>query len=190
MIKNSEHLTDHGLRQIVSIKSSINWGLSENLVSAFPTALPVDKTKINPNIADLSSHWLAGFTSGEGSFIVTIFKSKTIIGYAVRLTFQLTQHTRDEQLLLSIVPYLDCGKVYRDKEAYIFKVTKLSDIHGTIIPFFQKYPVLGVKSKDFADWCLIANMMEQGKHLTEEGLKQIRSIKIGMNKGRDSKSLI
>ena len=30
--------------------------------------------------------------------------------------------------------------------------------------------------------------MKQGKHLTEEGLKQIRSIKFGMNKGRDFKS--
>jgi len=188
MIKNSEHLTDEGLTKIVSIKSSINWGLSENLVSAFPAVLPVERTGITPNIACISPYWLAGFTSGEGSFVVTIFKSKTVVGYAVRLTFQLTQHTRDEQLLLNIVEYLGCGKVYRDKEAYILKITKLSEIHDTIIPFFLKYLILGVKSKDFNDWCLIADLMKQGKHLTEEGLKQIRSIKSGMNKGRDLKS--
>jgi hypothetical protein len=30
--------------------------------------------------------------------------------------------------------------------------------------------------------------MKEGKHLTVEGLEQIRSIKAGMNKGRDSSS--
>ncbi len=188
MIQNSEHLTNEGLTKIVSIKSSINWGLSENLFLAFPAVIPIERTGISPNIACISPYWLAGFTSGEGSFVVTIFKSKTVIGYAVRLTFQLTQHTRDEQLLLNIVEYLGCGKVYRDKEAYILKITKLSEIHDTIIPFFLKYLIHGVKSKDFNDWCLIADLMKQGKHLTEEGLKQIRSIKLGMNKGRDLKS--
>lgn len=185
MIKNSEHLTDEGITKIVSIKSSLNWGLSENLVSAFPAIVPYEKAGITPNISSIFPYWLAGFTSGEGSFIVTIFKSKTVIGYAVRLTFQLTQHTRDEQLLLNVVNYLGCGKLYRDKEAYILKITKLSEIHDKIIPFFIKYPILGVKSEDFHDWCLIADLMKQGKHLTEQGLKQIRSIKSRMNKGRD-----
>lgn len=188
MIKNSEHLTDQGITKIVSIKSSLNWGLPENLVSAFPTVVPFERTGIIPNISFIFPYWLAGFTSGEGCFLVTIFKSKTVVGYAVRLTFQLTQHTRDEQLLLNVVNYLGCGKVYRDKEAYIFKITKLSEIHDTIIPFFFKYPVLGVKSEDFHDWCLIADLMKQGEHLTEGGLKQIRSIKLRMNKGRDLKS--
>lgn len=136
MVKNSEHLTNEGIIKIVSIKSSLNRGLSENLVSTFPTVLPIERTGITPDIACIFPYWLAGFTSGEGSFVVTIFKYKTVIGYAVRLTFQLTQHTRDEQLLLNIVEYLGCGKVYRDKETYIFKITKLSEIHDSIIPFF------------------------------------------------------
>jgi hypothetical protein len=48
----------------------------------------------------------------------------------------------------------------------------------------QKYPIIGVKSKDFADFCLIAELMKNKKHLTTEGLNQIRQIKAGMNKGR------
>jgi len=67
----------------------------------------------------------------------------------VRLTFQLTQHSRDEQLLINVIEYLGCGKIYQDKEAHIFKVTKLLDINEKIIPFFD--PVLGVKYKDFID---------------------------------------
>lgn len=53
-----------------------------------------------------------------------------------------------------------------------------------IIPFFEKYPILGEKSRDFKDFCKVAEQMKQKKHLTKEGLDQIREIKEGMNTGR------
>ena len=52
-------------------------------------------------------------------------------------------------------------------------VRKLSDINDKIIPFFQKYPIIGIKSKDFYDFCKVAEMLKDKKHLTMEGLKQI-----------------
>ena len=59
------------------------------------------------------------------------------------------------------------------------------DNYEKIIPFFNKYPIIGVKSKDFEDWCLVANLMLDGKHLTSEGIEEIRKIKTGMNTKRD-----
>lgn len=136
------------------IKISLDGGLPEDLASAFPAVVPAAKAQIEglSSIFD-SLFWLAGFASAEGSFIVSVFKSKTVLGYAVRLTFQLTQHSRDELLLTRIAEYIGCGKIYKDKEAYIFKVTKLSDINDRIIPLFLNHPILGVKSKDFSDLC-------------------------------------
>lgn len=61
---------------------------------------------------------------------------------------------------------------------------KLLDINEIIIPLFKNYPIMGVKHKDFLDFCLVAELMKQGKHLTGEGLEKIRSLKAGMNKGR------
>ena len=43
----------------------------------------------------------------------------------------------------------------------------------------------GVKYEDFKDFCLVAEMMKENKHLTSEGLEQIRKIKVGMNRGRN-----
>ena len=63
-------------------------------------------------------------------------------------------------------------------------IVKYSDITNLIIPFFKKYPVLGIKQNDFSDWCKIAKLMNDGSHLTIEGLNLIRTIKNGMNKGR------
>ena len=96
----------------------------------------------------------------------------------------------------SFITYFNCGRISKRGEAIDFSVSKLSDITDKIIPFFpscktfkglagrKKYPILGVKAEDFHDWCKVAEMMKQKKHLTAEGLEQIRNIKAGMNHGR------
>jgi hypothetical protein len=55
-----------------------------------------------------------------------------------------------------------------------------------IIPFFKEHPILGEKSKDFKDWCRVADLMSEGKHLTLEGVEEIQNIKGGMNTKRDN----
>ena len=55
-----------------------------------------------------------------------------------------------------------------------------------ILPFFKRYPIIGVKALDFADWCKVAELMKEKKHLTKEGLEEIYKIKVGMNKGRQT----
>ena len=99
--------------------------------------------------------------------------------------FQLTQHSRDEQLLVSLVNFLGCGSVSKDRDAFNFKVTNFWDIENKIIPLFNKYPILGIKSKDFKDFCLVVELMKDKAHLTKEGLEQIRQIKADTNKKRE-----
>ena len=96
-------------------------------------------------------HWLAGFVSAEGCFSVSIKRSKVSIGFQVFLRFIITQHARDEQIMRSLVKYLDCGNIYKNGNAFDFRVTKTDDIVNKIIPFFKEYPILGVKAFDFAD---------------------------------------
>ena len=184
LIEKKEHLTVEGLKKIMALKAKSNFGLSEKLVSAFPDVVPVErplvksKTIIDPN-------WLAGFTAAEGCFMISIFKSKTLsTGFQVKLIFQLTQDSRDEQLLMSFINYFNCGQVYSARTWCNFKVTKLEDIIKKIIPFFKKYQIHGTKVKDFEDWCKAAELIKDNKHLIKEGLEQIRKIKEGMNKGR------
>ena len=85
----------------------------------------------------------------------------------------------------SLIELLNCGYVYSYREAAIeFIASKFSDLTDKVIPFFVKYPILGVKSKDFADFCKVAELMQNKDHLTASGLDQIRQIKAGMNTGR------
>lgn len=148
-----EHLTLKGLHQIVSIKASLNKGLSESLKEAFPNCSPVAKPSLLfTEIKD--PNWLSGFVNGDGSFFVTISKSKThISGYALKMVFNIGQHSRDYELLSSFTKYLNCGFVTRDSKLpnCTFFVTKFKDVIDIVVPFFDKYPLLGSKNQDFKD---------------------------------------
>ena len=86
----------------------------------------------------------------------------------------------------SLVAFLNCGIYYDDyvKGRVDFIVLNFSDIKLKIIPFFMKYPIWGVKTLDFADFCRLAEIIETKNHLTQTGLDEIKLIKAGMNRGR------
>jgi hypothetical protein len=177
-----------GIYKIMGIKASLNTGLSDKLKNSFPASLinPVYRPLIDFE-GDFHPNWLTGFTDGEGCFYVNTKKAKTLTGYQIIMTFLITQHVRDERLLTKIIDYLECGsieKVLTRPAAVTFVVYKFTNIKDKIIPFFCKYPLQGVKSLDFNDFCKIANMMMTKEHLTLEGVKKIKSLKSGMNSSR------
>ena len=139
------------------LKAYINRGLSKELKLAFP-----EKNQVSPSsilISDslskfsIDPYWLAGFSSGEGCFMITITQSNTCsLGFQVYLDFQLTQHSIDEQLIKNLIIYFECGQLKFTKtrpNIVDYKVTKLKDITEKIIPFFKKYEIVGVKALDF-----------------------------------------
>ena len=128
-----------------------------------------------------------GTASGEGCFFIDIYKSSTSrLREAVKLKFKISQHVlrRDGLLIKSLVTYLGCGNYYFHAGAGDLVVQKYSDIEEKIIPFFNKYPILGVKQKDFLDFKQVVELMKSNAHKTPEGLDKIREIKSGMNRGR------
>jgi len=176
-----------GIQDIIGLKAAINWGLSDKLKSEFLDVIPAERPTINSETIP-DPNWLAGFVDGEGCFYVNTKKAKKYLtGYQVILTFSITQHVRDELLLSKLIDYLNCGRIEKVSTRPIevrFVIYKFSDIRDKIIPFFQNYPLHGIKSKDFRDFCEIAKLMENKSHLTLDGLKKIKSLKSGMNRGR------
>lgn len=186
LVELKEHLTTEGLNKLLSIKAAMNWGqLSDDLKAAFPNITPVDR----PDVLDhkiKDPKWLAGFSSGEGSFMVLIRKSSSHkTGFQVELIFKLTQHLRDEKLISSLVEYLDCGNIHIYKETVNWRVSKFRYITDKVIPFFDNHPIQGVKYKDFVDFCKVVALMKNKAHLTQDGLDKINKIKSGMNIKRE-----
>ena len=60
-----------------------------------------------------------------------------------------------------------------------------NDIVKKIIPFFNKNPILGVKSLDFADFKVVSELVNNKEHLTESGLKKIINIVDHMSLSRN-----
>nr|QJT58172.1 LAGLIDADG endonuclease [Fusarium asiaticum]QJT58227.1 LAGLIDADG endonuclease [Fusarium asiaticum]QJT58282.1 LAGLIDADG endonuclease [Fusarium asiaticum]QJT58337.1 LAGLIDADG endonuclease [Fusarium asiaticum]QJT58392.1 LAGLIDADG endonuclease [Fusarium asiaticum] len=79
------------------------------------------------------TQWVAGFTSGDGCFKVSIRESKLHKrGSRVVLLFVVTQHIRDELLLKSLVDFFGC--VGEASKLILIKIILSSDVnHSKII---------------------------------------------------------
>lgn len=191
LVNNKAHLTVQGLSEIVNIKASMNLGLSDMLKSEFDGHIPVEKPLIDNNNIIIDPNWISGFVSAEGNFDVRIPSTNSKLGYRVQLRFRISQHNRDFKLMEKIVEYFGCkqGKIYKygGKSAVSLTIVDFADITNIIVPFFNKYPILGIKLYDYLDWCKIHNLMINRLHFTVQGIDSIRNIKSGMNTGRSFK---
>jgi len=183
LMKEKKHLTIEGLREIVSIRASINLGLPKNLQEAFPGVIPKERP-VAPMVKSIKPYWLAGFSEGESCFFIDINKSShTKAGFQTQLKFLISQHGRG--LLNCIVNYLGCGKCYiKSRGTGEYVVVNFSDIVQKIIPFFEKYSFKGIKLYNYTDFTKAANLILNKEHLKPEGVEQILNIKNSMNRNR------
>lgn len=114
-----------------------------------------------------------------------------VLGSRVQLRFAIGLNIREKELILGLVNFfhlndkIDSNKyIYETENAVNFQITNFTDIINIIIPFFERYSIQGLKSLDFVDFKLVANMILDKKHLNPEGLDKILQIKAGMNKSR------
>lgn len=211
IIKQGEHLTEGGLSEIISLKSTLNLGIPDNLKNAFPNI----KAKNRPEyffkgIPD--PFWISGFTSGDGSFHIVHERKNSrtgIEGSATRrifTRFSIHLHIRELEVLKgianffqlypSIKPLSLCAdnkevvegnekKVIISSQSANLQIAKTSDILNKIIPFFNEYPILGMKSLDFEDFKKVSTIIKTKDSLTNVSgatlVNEILKIKSGMN---------
>lgn len=79
---------------------------------------------------------------------------------------------------------MECGNVYKESDSVQYLVSRYSDVAGKLIPFFDKYKIIGVKYQDYQDFRKVVELMKSKDHLRIEGLEEIKKIIQSMNKGR------
>ncbi len=133
---------------------------------------------------ELESQWIVGFVDGEGCFHVAINKHVEMsAGYQVLPEFTVVQHKRDIQVLYALKAYFGCGVVrtnHGDRMAY--RVQGLVHLMERIVPFFEKHSLKTKKRIDFLKFRRVLLMMQNGDHLTAEGIEGIRKLKEQMNR--------
>lgn len=197
LMKNKEHYgaarsaaAMKGLMKIISIKASMNNGLSDEMELNFPDVKPISRHLVtNINIVD--HNWISGLASGDGCFHISIRNSTTTnTGKSIILKFHIVQHSRDIELMKILISTLKCGRIELNlkQSAVYFVVTNFKDIFEIIIPLFDKYPLKGIKALDYYDFKKVAYLMYNKEHLTQQGLAKIQSIKSNMNFLRSKKA--
>ena len=199
IINRGEHLIEKGLSEIITLKSGMNLGLPDYLKFSFPNL--IEKERPNYSFKGIPHpFWISGFTSGDGSFHIGVDNYNK--NPRVFPRFGIHLHIRELEVLKGIYTYLYSNNWVENKTIEVkesdkkkkisileksvnFQITKFSDITNKIIPFFNQYPILGVKSLDFIDFKKVCNIIKTKEHLISLSVfNNILEIKSGMNQNR------
>ncbi len=139
----------------------------------------------------LEAQWIVGFVDGEGCFHIGINKNDTMtLGYQLLPEFTVVQHEKDVKALHALKTYFGCGVVRvnrKDKTSVrmAYRVRNVKHLLDIISPFFLEHQLKTQKHVEFRKFRKVLLMMEQGKHLTEQGLEEIRGIVSQMNRKKN-----
>ena len=78
---------------------------------------------------------------------------------------------------------LGCGSLRRaGNGGWYWEVNRLSDLAKTVVPFFDRFPLVGWKRQDFECWKSAIALLEQGK-LSDEDYVAVLALRERMNRG-------
>jgi hypothetical protein len=157
---NGKFLTENKINQLLNNKYDLKFNI---------TILP-------PTNFDLSSnHWLAGFTDTDGSFVVTLANSKTLVtDLSLRLEFKIKQKTND---LLELIKKTLDGNIYylESEQLFYYNSTNLKSAK-LIVDYFDNFHLNSSKYISYLKWRNVYRIIQRKEHLTIRGLEKIRKI--------------
>jgi len=150
-------------------------------------ALKVHSLFISPGEQSPKTHpdYVTGFSDAESCFFIRFTSSKTRVGWAVNPVFCIELHIKDLVLIKAIQNYFGVGTllINKKKNTVVFSVQSVKDIVKSVIPHFDKYPLITQKRADFLLWKMAVEVIANKEHLTLEGLRKIVAIRASINKG-------
>ena len=139
-----------------------------------------------PKDVENLKYYLAGFVDGEGCFSVTICKNKyTALRWKMDPLFQVYQHKDNSRILYIFKDVFNCGYVSKkggNPSCYVYCVDRISDILDCVIPFFDRYQLVGEKYNNFLLFKQIVNGISLKEHLTKEGFVRLAKKAFRMNR--------
>jgi LAGLIDADG endonuclease len=111
--------------------------------------------------------WLSGFVCGEGCFTGYLsLDKKSLWGIQPGLDFNITQSTNDKMLLEGINLFFNNkGDVYnKSNNVSVIAFRNVKVLKEKIIPFFSKYPLIGMKSYELERWIKLVDIYYYKRH--------------------------
>ena len=140
-----------------------------------------------PKESENLNYYIAGFVDGEGCFSISICHQKnSVLGWKMDPFFQVYQHRDNSKILYIIKDVLGCGYISEkggNPVCFVYCADKIRDILTTVIPFFERYPLIGEKYNNFLLFKHIVAEISQKKHLTSKGFIELAKKAFQMNRG-------
>jgi LAGLIDADG DNA endonuclease family protein len=157
------------------------------IVYVLPDVYDSDNVSGADNQQERLDSYIAGYVDGEGSFSVSVQRNPTCrVGFQLIPEFHVSQNGDRAQVLELIQERLGCGRIRpnstRDR-ALVLVVRKREDLLESVIPFFERNPMLSAKHADFVKFARIVRELAQGNHRTDVGFRRLLDVAISMNGG-------
>jgi hypothetical protein len=166
----------------IGVTSSANsfqwfWYIYNTFATTFMNNNNLKNNNLNPYFA-------TGFFDGEGYFNISVSRStKMKTGWIVYLQFGVVLHKKDRLLLESIKTFLgNVGNITEGNQKVQYRVSSIKDLE-VIIEHFDNFPLITQKWADYQLFKSAFELVKCKKHLTQEGLEKIVSIKASFNWG-------
>jgi hypothetical protein len=126
--------------------------------------------------------FLSGFALGEGSFmLVCRLRAQQAGRFRISAAFNVSQQDRVPLELFRET--LGCGTLRQaGNGGWYWEVNRLSDLTGRIVPFFDRFPIVGVKAQDYRLWRSAVRLLAAGR-LSDQDYRQVLALRERMNRG-------
>jgi LAGLIDADG endonuclease len=126
--------------------------------------------------------FLSGFALGEGSFmLVCRSRGERARRFRISAAFNVSQHDRVPLDLFRET--LGRGRLREaGNGGWYWEVNRLSDLSDRIVPFFDRFPIVGTKAQDYRLWKSAVYVLSAGS-LSDQDYRQVLALRERMNRG-------
>jgi hypothetical protein len=127
-------------------------------------------------------NFLSGFALGEGSFMIVCRpRADYRRGWKVSAAFNVSQH--DPAPLELFREQLGCGTMRRaGNGGWYLEVNNLRDIRSVVVPFFNRFPLVGRKAVDFDLFEAAVGILSK-LALSDEDYREVLRLREQLNRG-------
>jgi hypothetical protein len=131
--------------------------------------------------SDLGS-FLSGFALGEGSFML-VCRPRGDYGRKWKISAAFNVSQKDRAPLDLFCRTLECGTLRKAGNAgWYWEVNRLQDIQHRIVPFFERFPLIGSKAQDFQVFRSAVAILAHGS-LSDRDYLTVLTLREGLNGG-------
>jgi hypothetical protein len=127
--------------------------------------------------------FLSGFALGEGSFMI-VCRKRGDYRRSFKLSAAFNVSQRDRVPLDLFREALGCGTMREaGNQGWYWEVNRLPDLVTRIVPFFDRFPIVGVKADDYRLWRSAVLLLESAGRLSDHDYHQVLALRERMNRG-------